>query len=219
MIHPTLPILPHDSTALNRLANCSPKLREAFFLALDVCVRSFAPRALPQADASLAQLLQQTFASIHAAELTLNDSDPSRQFYNNLVYCQSLLLLALAADKPGSGVVGSISALLGQIAGYITEAGLNDGRVLNPLKHQDLDAFQSSRRVFWTAFILDRFHASSRSKDLMLPPYPGSINRDDYAALGDLGYHLARKSYSNTPYPRPDLPRQAPPKLLARLLP
>ncbi|KAF9699932.1 hypothetical protein EKO04_001467 [Ascochyta lentis] len=192
MIHPTLPILPHDSAVLNRLTNCPPKLREAFFLSLDACVRSFAPRALPQIDANVIQLLHQTFASVDAAKLTLNDSDPSRQFYNNLVYCQSLILLALAADKPGSGVVGSISQLLGQIAGCITEAGLNDARVLNSLKDQDHEAFQSSRRVFWTAFILDRFHASSRSKDIMLPLHSGSLTREDYAALGDLGYHLAR---------------------------
>lgn len=192
MIHPTLPILPHDSNALNRLTNCPPKLREAFFLSLDVCVRSFAPRALPQIDASVTQLLHQTFASVDAAKLTIHDLDSSRQLYNNLVYCQSLLLLAIASDKPGPGLVGSLSQLLGQIAGCISDAGFNDTRILNTLKEQDQDAFQGARRVFWTAMILDRFHASSRSKDIMLPLHSGSLSRDDYAALGDLGYHLAR---------------------------
>lgn len=196
MIHPTLPILPHDSTSLNRLTNCPQKLREAFFLSLDACVRSFAPRALPQIDTSLTQLLHQTFAAVDAAKLTINDPDTSRQLYNNLVYCQSLLLILLATDKPGSGLVGSTSQLLGQIAGCITEAGFNDVRVLNLLKEQDQDAFQGSRRAFWTALILDRFHASSRSKDIMLPLHSGSLTRDDYAALGDLAYHLARKNYS-----------------------
>jgi hypothetical protein len=193
MIHPTLPILPHDSTTLNRLTNCPPKLREAFFLSLDVSVRSLAPRAVPQIDASLNQLLHQTCASVDAAKLSLNDPDPSRQFYNNLVYCQSLILLTLASDKPGTGVLGSVSQLLGQIAGCITEAGFNDSRVLNLVKEQDHESFQNSRRVFWTAFILDRFYASSRSKDIMLPLYSGSLTRDDYSALGEVGYHLARK--------------------------
>ncbi|KAH6633430.1 hypothetical protein C7974DRAFT_171085 [Boeremia exigua] len=192
LIHPTLPILPHDSTSLNRLTNCPAKLREAFFLALDACVRSFAPRALPQIDTNLTQLLHQTFASVDAAKLTINDPDASRQIYNNLVYCQSLLLLLLASDKPGPGVVGSTSQLLGQIAGCITEGGFNDVRTLTSLKEHDQDAFQGSRRVFWTALILDRFHASSRSKDIMLPLHSGSLTRDDYGALGDLGYHLAR---------------------------
>lgn len=193
LIHPTLPILPHDSSSLNRLSNCPPKLREAFFLSLDACIRSFAPRALPQIDVSLTQLLQQTFTSVDAAKLTINDPDTSRHLYNNLVYCQSLLLLVLASDKPGLGVVGSTSQLLGQIAGCITESGFNDTRVLNSLKDQDLDAYQGARRAFWTALILDRFHASSRSKDIMLPLHSGSLTRDDYAALGDLAYHLARK--------------------------
>ena len=167
-------------------------MREAFFLSLDVCIRSFAPRALTQIDVSVTQLLHQTFASVDAAKLTLNDGEPSRHFYHRLVYCQSLILLALASDKPGPGAVGSVSQLLGQIAGCITEAGFNDTRVLNSLKDQDQEAFQSARRVFWTAFILDRFHASSRSKDIMLPLHSGSLTRDDYAALGDIGYHLAR---------------------------
>jgi hypothetical protein len=168
-------------------------LREAFFLSLDACIRSFAPRVLPQTDATLAQLLHQTFASVDSAKLTTQDSDPSRQFYNNLVYCQCLLLLALASDKPGPGVVGSTSQLLGQIAGCITENGFNNARVLDSLREQDQDAYQSSRRVFWTALILDRFHASSRSRDILLPLHSGSLTRDDHAALEDLGYHLARK--------------------------
>lgn len=193
LIHPTLPILPHDSNALNRLTSCPPKLREAFFLSLDACIRSFAPRVLPQTDTTLAQLLHQTFASVDSAKLTTQDSDPSRQFYNNLVYCQCLLLLALASDKPGPGVVGSTSQLLGQIAGCITENGFNNARVLDSLREQDQDAYQSSRRVFWTALILDRFHASSRSRDILLPLHSGSLTRDDHAALEDLGYHLARK--------------------------
>lgn len=195
LIHPTLPILPHDSTSLNRLSNCPSKLREAFFLSLDASVRSLAPRVLPQSDITLTQLLHQSFASVDAAKLTTHDSDSARQFYNNLVHCQCLLLLALASDRPASGAVGSTSQLLGQIAGCITENGFNDARVLNSLKEQDQDAYQGSRRVFWTALILDRFHASSRSKDILLPLHSGSLTRDDYAALGDLCYHLARKFY------------------------
>lgn len=193
LIHSTLPILPHDSTSLNRLTDCSPKLREAFFLSLDVCVRSFAPRALPQADTTLNQLLHQTFASVDSAKLTLQDSIPMRQLYNNLVYCQCLLLLALATDKPAPGVVGSTSQLLGQIAGCISENGFNDTRVLTPLKDQDLDVYHGIRRAFWTALIVDRFHASCRSRDILLPLHSGSLTREDHTALGDLSYHLARK--------------------------
>ena len=89
--------------------------------------------------------------------------------------------------------MGSTAQLLGQIAGCFTDAGLNDATTLYMLKGQDLEMFQTARRVFWTAVILDRFHASSRSKDLLLPIHTGSLSRDDYSALGEVGYHLARK--------------------------
>jgi hypothetical protein len=198
IIHPTLPVLPHNDSALNRLTNCPPKLRESFFLALEGCIRSFAPKSLPQIEMTPNQLLQQCFAAVDTAKYYLSDTDSSRQFYNHLVYCKTLVLLAAACDRPGSGGVGSTSQLLGQIAGCFADAGMNDSRVLNVLREQDLESFYAARRVFWTAFILDRFHASARSKDLMLPLHSGSLSRDDYVALGDVGYHLARKFFSDS---------------------
>ncbi|KAF2853316.1 hypothetical protein T440DRAFT_487751 [Plenodomus tracheiphilus IPT5] len=191
-VHPTLPILPHNDSALNRLTNCPAKLREALFLALEACVRSFAAKTLPSTELSPNQLLQQCFTAVDAAKYSLSSSDHPQQLYNNLVFCQSLILLAAASDRPGPGVVGSTAQLLGQLAGCITETGLNDSKIVNALKEQDFELFQTARRVFWVAFILDRFHASSRSKDLMLPLHVGSLTRDDYSALGEVGYHLAR---------------------------
>jgi hypothetical protein len=194
VIHPTLPILPHDSSSLNRLTHCPPKLREAFFLALEGCIRSFAPRALPHSELSLNQLLHQCVAAVDAAKHTLHDADNSRQFYNSLVYCQCLILLALASDRPGPATVGSVAQLLGQLAGCIADAGLNDARTLNALKEQDREVYLNARRVFWTAFIMDRFHASGHSKDIMLPLQSGGLSRDDHLALGgDVGYNLARE--------------------------
>jgi hypothetical protein len=194
VIHPTLPILPHDSSALNRLTHCPSKLREAFFLALEGCIRSIAPKALSQTELSLNQLLHQCVVAVDAAKHTLHDADNSQQFYNSLVYCQALILLALASDRPGPATVGSIAQILGQLAGCIADAGVNDSRTLNKFKEQDREVYLMARRVFWTAFILDRFHASGHSKDIMLPLQSGVLSRDDYAALGgDVGYHLARK--------------------------
>jgi hypothetical protein len=132
---------------------------------------------------------------VDAAKHTLHDADNTRQFYNSLVYCQTLILLALASDRPGPATVCSIAQLLGQLAGCISDEGINDARVLNRLKEQDREVYMTARRVFWAAFILDRFHASGHSKDMMLPLQAGSLSRDDYTALGgDVGYHLARKS-------------------------
>jgi hypothetical protein len=42
-------------------------------------------------------------------------------------------------------------------------------------------------------FILDRFHASSMSSDLMLPLFCGGVSRDDAVALGEVAYQLARE--------------------------
>lgn len=61
------------------------------------------------------------------------------------------------------------------------------------MKEQDLEVYQTARRVYWTALILDRFHGSSRSKDMMIRRYSGTLSRDDYTALGEVGYYLARK--------------------------
>lgn len=62
------------------------------------------------------------------------------------------------------------------------------------LREHDQDTYLAARRVFWTAFILDRFYAAGRSKDIMIPLHSGSPSRDDHAALGgDISYHLARK--------------------------
>lgn len=197
VIHPTLPILPHDSSALNRLTNCPSKLREAFFASLEACIRAVAPRALPQTELSLNQLLMQCVTTVDAAKHTLHDADSSRQFFNSLVYCQSLILLALASDRPGPATVGSTAQLLGQLAGCINDAGLNDTRTLNMLKEQDREIYITARQVFWTAFILDRFHASAYNKDIMLPLQSGGLSRDDFSAMGgDVGYHLARKCIS-----------------------
>jgi len=194
VIHPTLPILPHDSSALNRITHCPPKLREAFFLSLEGCIRSFAPRALPHSELSLNQLLLQCVNAVDAAKHTLHDADNSRQFYNSLVYCQSLILLALASDRPGPATVGSVAQILGQLAGCIADAGLNDARTLSILKEQDREVYSTARRVFWAAFIIDRFHASGHSKDIMLPLQSGGLSRDDHVALGgDVGYNLARE--------------------------
>jgi hypothetical protein len=142
------------------------------------------------------QLLLSCVNAVDAAKNTFHDADNTRQFYNSLVYCQTLIFLVLASDRPGPATVCSIAQLLGQLAGCISDAGMNDARTLNRLKEQDREVYLTARRVFWTAFILDRFHASSHSKDIMLPLQSGGLSRDDYTALGgDVGYHLARELF------------------------
>jgi len=187
--------LPQESSLLNRLTNCPPKLREAFFLSLECSIRSFAPKALPLADTSLNQLVHQCLETVDAAQHMLSDTDSSRQLYNNLVFCQSLAFLTIASDKPGPSLVGNTADLLGRLVGRISELGLNDAKTVAALREQNQDSFETSRRLFWTTFILDRFYASSRNKDLALPLYSGSVSRDDYNILGEYAYQLTRKFF------------------------
>ena len=191
-IHPILPILPQDHGALNRITNCPAKLREAFFLALECGVRSFAPVGLPPTDAPYGQLMLPTMEATDHAQHLLNDTDSSTQFFNQLVYCQALTFLAFASDKAGPNGMGRSAEYLGRVAARISDLGLNDSKVLDGLRDQDIEAYQAARRLFWVVFILDRFHAQSRSKDILLPLYCGSVSRDDSMALGEAGYHLAR---------------------------
>ncbi|KAL5441791.1 hypothetical protein PMIN06_001442 [Paraphaeosphaeria minitans] len=191
-MHSTLPLLSSESSALNRLTQCPSKLREALFLSLECSIRSSAPRSLPPTENSINQMLHQCFDTVDAAKHTLDDPDHARQFFNNLVYCQSLILLFIASDRPKPGTVGNSAELLGRIAGVITEIGLDDGKTLASLREQDIESYQAARQTFWVAFILDRFHASSRSKNLMLPIHEGSPSRDDHKLLGEEAYHLVR---------------------------
>lgn len=193
-MHSILPLLPSERTALNRLSQCPPKLREALFLSLECSLRFSAPRALPTTEFSVIQMLHECLEVLDAAKHALNDPDHSRQFFNNLVYCQSLILVFIASDRPTTGTVGNAAELLGRIAGVISDIGLDDAKTMASLRDQDVELYQASRQTFWVAFILDRFHASSRSKNIMLPLHEGSPSRDDFKLLGEEAYHLARKT-------------------------
>jgi hypothetical protein len=192
-LHPTLPILPQESSPLDRLTHCPPKLREAFFLTLECSVRSFATRALPPSEVSVSQLIHQCYEAVDAANHVLSDVNNSQHFFNNVVYCQSLVFLIIASDRPKPGAIGSTIELLGRLAGRISDVGINDAKILTALREQDTEIYEAARRLFWVACILDRFHATSRSKDIILPLHVGSVSRIDFNTLGETAYHLARK--------------------------
>ena len=111
--------------------------------------------------------------------------------------CHTLILLAAASDRPGPAVVGSTTGLLARISASIADAGINDSRTLTTMKEQDVELYYTARRVYWTALIFDRFHASSRSKDMMIRRYSGTLSKDDHTALGEVGYFLAREYQPN----------------------
>lgn len=140
--------------------------------------------------------MQQCSELLDQTQHTLSDVNNSRQFFNNIVYCQALVFLIIASDRPGPSASGNTAEYFGRLAGRISDMGLNDSKTLATLREQDHESFDDSRRVFWVSFILDRFYASSRSKDAALPLQCGTVSRDDFNALGEAGYHLARECYS-----------------------
>jgi hypothetical protein len=139
--------------------------------------------------------VQQCSDLLDQAQHTLSDSNSARQFFNNIVYCQALVFLIIASDRPGPSASGSAAEYFGRLAGRISDMGINDSKTLATLREQDHETYDDSRRLFWVSFILDRFYASSRSKDAALPLQCGSVSRDDFNALGEAGYHLAREYF------------------------
>lgn len=138
-------------------------------------------------------MVHRALVALEDAQRVLADNDNTRHFFNQLVYCQGLLLLAFASDNAGPSPIASPAELLGRTFGRMSDMGVNDAKVLSALREQDHESFQAARRLFWVTFILDRFHASSMSKDIQMPLFCGSVSRDDNHALGDAGYHLARE--------------------------
>lgn len=119
--------------------------------------------------------------------------DWAGNLYNEIVYCQSLLFLTIASDRSGPGASANVTELLGRLVGRITMLNLNDAKTITSLRDQDRDTFYEARRLFWATFILDRFHASSQNRATILYALHATVSRDDYHALGEAGYHLARK--------------------------
>jgi hypothetical protein len=191
-IHPTLPLLPQDLSSLNRLTHCPAKLREALFLALECSVRSLGTRAVSANEPTVVQSIHQCNEAVDAARHNYSDPDSTQHFFNGLVYCQSLLFLVIASDRPTSGMVGNTSELLSRVSGCFQDVGINDAKVLAALRDQDTETYEAARRTFWVALMLDRFHATSRSRDIVLPLYPGRLTRADYNMLGETSFHLAR---------------------------
>jgi hypothetical protein len=165
-IHPTLPLLPQDSSSLNRLTHCPTKLREAFFLALECSVRSLGIRVVSANEPTVVQSIRHCHEAVDACQDEISDPDSTQQFFNGLVFCQTLLFLVIASDRPSPGLVGSTSALLYRVAACIDDVGINDAKTLAALRDQDTELYEAARRTFWVSYILDRFRATSRSKDI-----------------------------------------------------
>lgn len=120
----------------------------------------------------------------------------------NLVYLQTLILMALESDNHGPATIRgqagpSRAEWLGRAAGVAGQLEIN---LIRPrerfVSEGDPDSEERlARRVWWVLFILDRWHASSTSDLLKLPENSVVLLPEDQSLLGESTYHLARLSF------------------------
>ena len=199
IIHQTFPLLPNNKNRLReRLANCPSSLREAFLAALDCTMRTF-PATVLQPNSNYPQALKK--ASEQLARYPF-DNPSSHTNATNLVYLQTLLLMALESDNHGPATIRgqagpSRAEWLGRAAGVAGQLEINVIRNSSQsIMEGDRDSEERlARRVWWVLFILDRWHASSTADLLKLPENSVVLLPEDQILLGESTYHLARLSF------------------------
>lgn len=199
LIHQTFPLLPHSKHRLRlRLSECPTSLREACLTVLSCLMRTF-PSSTLRANHTYSTAIKR------AAELLAGypfENPSSHTTATNLVYLQTLILMALESDNHGPatmrGQAGpSRAEWLGRAAGVAGQLEIN---LIRPrerfVTEGDPDSEERiSRRIWWVLFILDRWHASSTADLLKLPENSVVLLPEDQILLGESTYHLARLSF------------------------
>lgn len=199
VIHQTFPLLPNNKNRLRqRLGDCPASLREAFLAALDCYMRTFPTTTLPP-NIGYPQALKR------AAELLAKypfDNPSTHTNATNLVYLQTLLIMALESDNHGPATIRgqagpSRAEWLGRAAGVAGQIQINTiPAPSQSVMEGDRDSEDRlARRVWWVLFILDRWHASSTADLLKLPENSLVLLPEDQILLGESTYHLARLSF------------------------
>ena len=197
-MHPSLPILPHSRSALRaRLAQCTASLRDAFLEALSVVVPS-GPSA--HAGSSPAEARGGDGGRKAYDLLATFEGHSSRNMSTNLVYLQTMILMALDADRRGPASTwrhsGPPQAVwLGAAVGMAHDLRLHatTARFRERYATSDVDSDERlGRRDWWVLVMLDRWHAASTSSPLLIPDRSVLSIPEDRAILGDVVFHLTR---------------------------
>lgn len=166
-------------------------------MALDAFIRTY-PSSDVQGLADSSHTIRRASELISASQF---EPASSRNLSTDLVYIQTLILMALESDNHGPatmrGQVGPPRAeWLGRAIGVATHRKLNLLHPRDRFGEGDPDGDEKlGRRVWWVLFILDRWHASSTSQLLQLPENSSTLQLEDQLLLGESAYHLARLSY------------------------
>ncbi|KAM0723795.1 hypothetical protein Q7P37_000785 [Cladosporium fusiforme] len=188
-----------DESVINEYyRECPASLREAFLAALDCYMRTFPTTTLPP-NIGYPQALKR------AAELLAKypfDNPSTHTNATNLVYLQTLLIMALESDNHGPATIRgqagpSRAEWLGRAAGVAGQIQINTiPAPSQSVMEGDRDSEDRlARRVWWVLFILDRWHASSTADLLKLPENSVVLLPEDQILLGESTYHLARLSF------------------------
>ncbi|KAG9228822.1 hypothetical protein BJ875DRAFT_489498 [Amylocarpus encephaloides] len=189
-IHPVYPILSHASTRLRPLlSNCPGPLKDAFFESLHAAVQSFNSSAKQplghQSVKKAAQLIVMAQFEVASA----------RPMSFNLIYLQTMLLMAIAAENHAwtvqSGLSRSVWISSAVSLAYdlkLHKQGLGQAVTSDPDSEENL-----TRRLWWSAVVMDRWHASSISCPLLIPDESVVFHPEDQVVLRDV-YHVARLS-------------------------
>lgn len=192
-IHPTYPILPNSKARLNaRLATCPSVLKDAFYESLYAAAQSFSASNAPAAEYRGAKKA----AKILALQL---DGSTTSTFSTNMVYLQTLLLMAIEADRRGplpEGQTGATQSVwLGAAVGLAYSMKLHVHKPVDKQSESDSDSEDKlERRIWWSLVVMDRWHAAGTSSPLLIPDGSVIVYPEDQALLGDNLYHLARES-------------------------
>ena len=183
-IHILLPILPESQASLqSAIDQAAPELRQAFFAAVHVAVRS-ASQPVPSAEAKSAA--DQCLAAQRSQSATSSAGD-------NLLRLQMLLFLTIADE-----LSGPTSARGGTWLGSAV-ALANSLRLQRPVGPNTNETSRLLRRSWLSLIILDRWHSAATCSATLIHDEDIMMDSSDHALLGSSSYHMLRAQ--NQPHP------------------
>ena len=176
-IHILLPILPESQASLqSAIDQAAPELRQAFFAAVHVAVRS-ASTTVPSGEAKSAA--DQCLAAQRSHSATSSPGD-------NLLRLQTLLFLTIADE-----LSGPTSARGGTWLGSAV-ALANSLRLQRPVGPNTNETSRLLRRSWLSLIILDRWHSAATCSATLIHDEDIMMDSSDHALLGSPSYHMLR---------------------------
>ncbi|PQE17697.1 C6 finger domain-containing protein [Rutstroemia sp. NJR-2017a BVV2] len=191
-IHNTYPLLSLTKARLSsRLAACPGPVRDAFFEALYAAIRTF-PSATPLEPRNTKQ-------AINLMTTALYDNPSVRSPTTNLIYLQTMMLLAIEAgnrpyDLSREDATHTPSPWLGTSVGFAYSMRLHIHKNLDKSNNDPDSDDKLARRVWWSLIVMDRWHAAITTSPVLIPETTAQIYPEDRPVLGEAFYFLARLS-------------------------